>query len=393
MRADSPSRADSPLRGTQQRLLLVLGSSSGGVVRHVEQLVNEVSETLGADLDVRIAGPTDHAARFSGRGYALVPIGPRPQLRDLVNILSLRRRLRGANVVHAHGLRAGALTVLAASTLLAARRPRIVVTLHNVTVGSWRTRFISRVLERLVARGSQVVLGVSSDIVDSVRNLGTAAVTRALIPAPNGFAMADRSPEQVRTELGIAPTTSIILTVARLAPQKGLDTLLATAQVLKDGPGQGDWVNQPEFPFIWLVAGAGPRELELAERITEANLPVRLLGSRSDVADLLAAADVVVSTAVWEGQPIGIQEALHAGAAIVATDAGGTQEVTGDDGAVIVPVGDAQQAAIQTARLLADTGLRDAQRAAARRRAQELPSPADMTRQVLDAYGWSKYSK
>ena len=67
---------------------------------------------------------------------------------------------------------------------------------------------------------------------------------------------------------------------------------------------------------------------------------MRLLGHRDDVPDLLAAADVVVSSAVWEGQPVGLQEALHAGAAVVATDVGGTAAVVGD-AALLVPPADA----------------------------------------------------
>ena len=68
-----------------------------------------------------------------------------------------------------------------------------------------------------------------------------------------------------------------------------------------------------------------------------------LLGRRDDVADLLAAADVVVVASLWEGQPLAVQEALRAGPPVVATDAGGTAEVTGD-AAVLVPPGDAARA-------------------------------------------------
>ena len=87
------------------------------------------------------------------------------------------------------------------------------------------------------------------------------------------------------------------------------------------------------------MAGDGPLRAPLQARIDAEHLPVRLLGHRDDVPDLLAAADVVVSSAVWEGQPVGIQEALHAGAAVVATDVGGTGAVVGD-AALLVPPAD-----------------------------------------------------
>src|SRR5699024_11335639 len=62
-------------------------------------------------------------------------------------------------------------------------------------------------------------------------------------------------------------------------------------------------------------------------------------GRRDDVPDLLASADVLVSTSAWEGQPINVQEALAAGVPVVATDVGGTGEVTGD-AARLVPYPD-----------------------------------------------------
>jgi len=49
----------------------------------------------------------------------------------------------------------------------------------------------------------------------------------------------------------------------------------------------------------------------------------------------MEAADVVVQTSLWEGQPLTIQEALRSGTAIVATDVGGTA-VTARGGALLV---------------------------------------------------------
>ncbi len=93
--------------------------------------------------------------------------------------------------------------------------------------------------------------------------------------------------------------------------------------------------------------------------------PLRLLGVRRDVPDLLGAADVVVVPSRWEGQPLVVQEALRAGAAVVATDAGGTREVTGD-AARLVPPGDAAALAGAIEGLLEDPAGPRRARAAAR---------------------------
>ncbi|MDN5601514.1 MAG: glycosyltransferase, partial [Brachybacterium sp.] len=112
------------------------------------------------------------------------------------------------------------------------------------------------------------------------------------------------------------------------------------------------------------------------------HLPVELLGRREDVPVLLERADLVVSAAVWEGQPVWLQEALRAGRAIVATDAGGTRWVTGE-AAQLVPVGD--PAALADA-ITAHHGLERRRRGEerSRRRAEELPTAGDMVRQLTD---------
>jgi glycosyltransferase involved in cell wall biosynthesis len=274
--------------------------------------------------------------------------------------------------VHAHGLRAGALTVLAVRSR-PARRPRVVVTLHNLPVGGRAVRAVSAVLGRVVARGADVVLGVSGDLVDLARAQGARTAERALVPAPRRPAPA-QDPRETRAALGLAADADLVVTVARLAPQKGLDTLVAAAAE----------AGRVRSGLCWVVAGDGPLHDDLAARVAATGAPVRLLGRREDVAELMAAADVVASTAVWEGQPLAVQEALGLGAAVVATDAGGTREVTGD-AAVLVPVGDAAALGAAVAAVLADGARRDALRAAARARAATLPALGDVLAQ-LDAH-------
>lgn len=363
------------------RVLQVFGSSAGGVARHVAQVAGVLGapSPQGLGARVRVAGPAalaDDVAPPGGRvAFSAVPITHRPRAGDLAVVRRLRVLASGADVVHAHGLRAGALVVLAAQTLPRASRPRVVVTLHNLPVGGRAVRTVSGVLERVVARGADVVLGVSGDLVDRARSLGACA-ERALVPAPSR-PCPGRDARAVRRDLGVPDGVALVVTVARLAPQKGLDTLVDAAARLDAARGGR---------ARWVIAGDGPLHDHLAGRIAGLGAPVSLLGRRSDVPDLFAAADVVVSTAVWEGQPISVQEALQLGAPIVATDAGGTREVTGD-AAVLVPVGDAAAIAAQVAALIADPAARAALAARARSRAAELPGLADVVGQLRRVYG------
>ena len=122
-------------------------------------------------------GTTEATLGFTGVGAGLAPVEiarPAPPPSRTCGRCGRSRRLaRDVDVVHAHGLRAGGLAVLGAAALAAACR--------------WPSRCTTRccrgrprrsgaaayaVLERLVARGADVVLGVSGDLEDAAAPLG-----------------------------------------------------------------------------------------------------------------------------------------------------------------------------------------------------------------------------
>jgi glycosyltransferase involved in cell wall biosynthesis len=140
---------------------------------------------------------------------------------------------------------------------------------------------------------------------------------------------------------------------------------------------------------VLVVAGEGPERAALEVRMGPASPSpdVRLLGHRDDVVDLLAAADVVVSAAVWEGQPVWLQEALQVGAPVVATDVGGTALVLGGAGLLVgAGAGLVERLAATLGEILADEAARERLRAGALARATGLPTAADALDAALAAY-------
>lgn len=351
----------------------MLGTSTGGVGRHVADLVTGLG---GSGAHVVVACPPEVEARFrfADQGAHVVPleVADRPNpLADARATARLREVARVVDVVHAHGLRAAALAVLAT----ARTATPVVATLHNAAPAGVVTARVHAALERVVARGAELVLAVSADLAERMRRLGASDVQLAVVAAPlPGTPTRDRY--AVRAALGVPGATPLVVTVARLAPQKDLGLLLDAVGLLV-GRGEGD--------LLAVVAGDGPERAALAARVDDEGLPVRLLGGRDDVPDLLAAADAVVSTARWEGQPVALQEALHAGAAVVATDAGGTAAVVGD-AALLVPVGDAEALARALHEVLTRTSVREDLRSRAVQRSASLPSSRDALEAAETAY-------
>ncbi|HEY7483484.1 MAG TPA: glycosyltransferase [Streptosporangiaceae bacterium] len=364
------------------RLALVLATSAGGVGRHVRSVAAGLA-ARGAHVAVLGPAPTDELFGFAATGtrFEAVDISDRPRpVQDARAVTRLRAMLSGADVVHAHGLRAGGLTALATKSRRSGAP--LVVTLHNAAPSGGVSGAAYAALERLVARSAAAVLGVSPDLEQRMRDLGARSVRRALVPAPPTPVPGPAAREHVRMELGVGQRP-LVLTVARLADQKGLPTLLDAA---------AGWAGRDPVPLV-VIAGDGPLERTLRARIEQEQLPVRLLGRRSDVPELLAAADVAVLPSVWEGQPLILQEILRAGRPLVATRVGGVAAMLGEpvestDGEVglLIPVGDAAALEGAVSRILDDPGLAVRLGAAAAQRAVELPTEADAVDQLVAVY-------
>jgi len=353
-----------------RRVLLVLATSAGGTGRHVSVLAESLCD---AAVHVVIACPAATADRFgfagSRAGYVPVKISGRPHpWHDTQTMATLRRLARKTDLVHAHGLRAGLLAGFAAP-----RRRPLVVTWHNAVLSGGAGALLSGLLEHRVARRADISLCVSPDLETRVRSLGGKDVRYAPVSAPPAAAPR-RTREEVLAELG-AGDRPVILTVARLHPQKGYPWLFQAARQLRD--------RSPTPLFV--AVGDGPSETEMLQQIAGSGLPVRLLGRRDDVPDLLLAADMMVLPSVWEGSPLAAQEALRAGVPFVGTTAGGVPALVGDGG-VLVPPRDARALAEAISQILDDPAHASALRARALAAGSRLPTDARVVAQIGQAY-------
>ncbi len=153
----------------------------------------------------------------------------------------------------------------------------------------------------------------------------------------NGVAMdrflGARSRSEVRAELGISEGALVFVIVANLIPYKGHADLLNAFETIKHRLPR-DWVCL----CIGRDDGIENALQDQAERLG-ITAYIRFLGSRKDVPDLLAAADIGVLCSHEEGFSNAILEGMAAGLPMVVTDVGGNAEAVtdGETGLVVPP--------------------------------------------------------
>lgn len=154
-----------------------------------------------------------------------------------------------------------------------------------------------------------------------------------------------------REEFDIPDRDFLVATASRLDPGKGIDDAIETvARLRREG-----------HPVTLLVAGDGTLKASLERRVRELKVAdhVRFLGWRDDVPELFTAADLVVHPShLGEGMPNVVLEAMAAGRAVVATDAGGTREAVVDrETGFLVGKGDLQNLYDKMKNLMIDRDL------------------------------------
>ncbi|MFD5474476.1 glycosyltransferase family 4 protein [Streptomyces sp. NPDC127105] len=351
------------------RTVQVLGGGSAGSSAHVRSLAAGLV-ARGVRVTVCAPADADRAYAFSGVGAQHVHV---PRSSDPVSVAALRTVCADADLVHAHGLHASFRAVLA----LSGRGTPLVVTWHNHEPAEGARAHLLRLLERRVVRAATVVLGTTSELVDRARGRGArdARLAAVAVPRPaGGYEHPDRPRAKVRAELG-ATDRPLLISVASLDPGRGHELLLDAARA---------WRLLEPVPLL-VVAGEGPSRTELQRRIEDEELPVRLLGRRDDVGELLAAADVALLPRSWEARSVLAQEALHARVPLVAARTGGIPELVGD-AAELVPDQDPEAFAGAVIRLLGDPERREELRDLGTRQAATWPTEDETVAQVLSVY-------
>lgn len=182
-----------------------------------------------------------------------------------------------------------------------------------------------------------------------------------------------------RDALGIPKDAPLLLTVARFTPQKDNATLVAAARLLPPG--------------VHLALAGEGEERAACEALAEGAATIHFLGHRDDVADLMAAADLLVLASRFEGLPLVVLEAMALGLPVVATRIPGTVEALGPGHPFLAPPGDPGSLAETLARALADPAARAESAVAQRRRYHQHFTATRMAEQTAALYRAARHRR
>jgi len=310
------------------RVLHIVGESRFGGAAKIILGLGHVARKEGWDADILTTDPVFQQA-VAQHGLGLVNLDViRREIRpfwDLGGLVRLHGFLRRApyDIVHTHTSKAGFVGRLAARL---AGVPMIVHTAHGFAfheASPPRTRRFYSTLERIASHWCDRVVAVSEFHRNWAVELGMCNADK-IIAIPNGIADPGRHSNvdfaQLRRQLQKRNGDFLILSVGRLAPDKGLEYLIEAAAAMP----------QMERRLQIVIAGDGPVREQLERLTVRLGVADRVsfIGFRDDVADLLAACDLVVLPSVREGLSIALLEAMAAGKPIVATSIGSQREVS-----------------------------------------------------------------
>jgi glycosyltransferase involved in cell wall biosynthesis len=345
-----------------------------GFVLHVMQVAG--AEVLTREMVRRLAG------RVVPTILCLDAVGPlgEDMVREGVDLVCFHRkpgrdwgvgrrmaaviRQRRLDIVHAHQYSP---FFYAAVAKILDPRPKLILTEHGRHYPD-RVSPIRRAVNRLV-------LDHLADAVTACCRFSAEGLSRTdgfagrrIEIIENGIEVDRYSPAPdkagLKHTLGLEPDRKYIIHVARHHPVKDQPTLL-----------RGFAAALPDLVGVdLLMVGDGPLRADLEDLAVDLRVPdrVKFLGIRSDIPDLMRAADAFALTSVSEAASLTLLEAMASGLPVVVTNVGGNPEIVRHEReGLLFPRGDAAGCAAAFRRLFNEPGLRATLGAASQTRARE----------------------
>lgn len=236
---------------------------------------------------------------------------------DLKAILSIRRFIRSnnVNIIHSHNYKSNLYAFIASRGLPIG----LIATCHNWLVDDIKMKGYAT-LDRIVLRQFSDVCAVSHYVRKKAIDSGISPTKVHIVN--NGISLDSFSSlhrnKNIRKELGISDTSTVIGTVGRLSAEKGHRVLLRIAKKILE--------THPESVF--LIIGDGPLKSMLENEFSSPS--IIFTGLRKDLVELYSQMDIFVLPSLKEGLPMVILEAMASKTPIIATSVGAIPTVLKD---------------------------------------------------------------
>jgi glycosyltransferase involved in cell wall biosynthesis len=364
-------------------LQLITRLDKGGAPRVFLNLISGLT-ALGIEV-VMASGPSQQPeedpwefSRLSHIPYHPLPslrreISPMHDLLSLVQIIALIRKER-PDILHTHTTKAGILGRIAGGVT----RTRTIHTPHGHLFYGYFGKAKEQLyvfLEGLAARFCERIITISEDERREYLRRGIGD-KKKVVTIYNGIDIG-RFPgdgKRMRKELGIAHHIPLVGYVGRLEEVKGPHLFIDAA--MKIGK------VYPQAHFLMVGDGAMKEGLMRKAPVVP---HLHIMGYREDIADVIAALDILLIPSLNDGFNLAAVEAMASLKPIVATAVGGLPEVIGDAGILVGP-GNTSRLAEETIALLASSKLRKEMGAKGRSRAAALFDWNVCLQRTIDIY-------
>ena len=323
----TPARASAAAAGDPRPAVLhVLHSLERG---GAEMLVRDMVQARGdrfrfVVLSLSGDGPLGDELRALG---ATVRHGRRRPGFDLgcAGAIAAVAREHRVDLIHAHQY--SPFVYAAIARLCGAWRCRLIYTEHGrpyPDARRWKRQLANRPLRRLAHHVTAVSKSIAAALnrYEAIPADRIQLIRNGIDPEPFMHEPAATERDALRRSLGRADDDVAIIQVAGFRPIKDHATALRALAALAD--------DRPRAKL--LLVGDGPTQapmMDLARQLKIADRTI-FLGPRTDVPDLLRAADVALLSSLSEGTSVALLEAMAAARAVVATAVGGNVEVVAD---------------------------------------------------------------
>lgn len=180
-----------------------------------------------------------------------------------------------------------------------------------VTAIAW---MYDQTLGRAVFSGADFVVGISKQCVNFAKKMG-AKKTKLIYNSIN-LSEYKKVKTDLKKKLSISARTKIITYVGRLIYAKGVQDLIKATS------------NMNKIKLIIIGSGPYKKELEKLAKETKQDILFTEELEKKDIIKYLSISDLFVNPSYSEGLPTSVLEAAAIGVPIVATDVGGTREIT-----------------------------------------------------------------